>query len=155
MSGNKRGRAPTPTKLRLLHGEHRPSRINANEPVPAAMEPVAPEWFTVEARAVWDRVTYQLKMMELLTAADQDALVVYCEAVVNYEAAVKLVSKAGLLIRGRDGNVVKNPAVQMVRDFGATIRVMSGEFGLTPAARVGLSTKSNPSAAAGAERLLS
>src|SRR4051812_39178534 len=106
MSGNKRGPAPVPTTLRLLHGEHRPSRINANEPVPAAMEPVMPTWFTQEATAVWDRVTYQLKAMGLLTAADHDALVVYCEAVVNYEAAVKLVTKAGLLIRGRDGNVV-------------------------------------------------
>ena len=155
MSANKRGPAASPTKLRLLHGETRPSRINYNEPVPAAMEPVMPEWFTPEARAVWERVTYQLRMMGLLHAADQDALVVYCEAVVNYTHAQQMVSKAGLLVRGRDGNAVKNPAVQMVREFGATIRVMSAEFGLTPSARVGLSTTQRAPEKAGAERLLS
>jgi P27 family predicted phage terminase small subunit len=66
-----------------------------------------------------------------------------------------LLDNAGLLIRGRDGGVVKNPAVQFVRDFGAQLRVLGNEFGFSPAARVGLSTKDKPSAGAGAERYLS
>jgi P27 family predicted phage terminase small subunit len=150
-----RGPAPKPTKLRVLHGETRPSRINADEPQPAKMEPTPPEWLNAKALVVWERTVYQLRVMSMLTAADGDALAVYCQSVVNYEEAVRLVNAAGYIIRGRDGNPVKNPAVQMVRDFGAQVRVMAGEFGLTPAARVGLSTKGSPSAGAGAERYLS
>jgi len=151
----KRGPAPKPTNLRLLQGETRPSRVNHDEPQPANKEPVPAEWFTPAVREVWDRTVRELRIMHLLAAADQDALAVYCQSVVNYQEAVKLVNAAGLVMRGRDGGVVKNPAIQMVRDFGAQVRVMANEFGLTPAARVGLSTKEKPSAGAGAERYLS
>ena len=86
-----RGKAPTPTKLRLLHGETRPSRINYNEPQPASMEPECPDYFTPDAREVWDRVVVQLRAMDLLAAADQDMLAAYCQAVAKYQKAVRMI----------------------------------------------------------------
>jgi len=88
------------------------------------------------------------------SSADGDALLVYCQAVVHYTEACKLVNTAGLLIKGHDGGVVKNPAVQIVRDTGIMIRVMAGEFGLTPSARVGLTARTERDGPH-AERLLS
>jgi P27 family predicted phage terminase small subunit len=151
----KRGPAPTPTNLRLLRGESRPSRINADEPVPGNRQPEPPVDISPEIRAVWDRVVPELRVMGVLAGADEDLIYAYCVTVVKYRDAVKLLDNAGLLIRGRDGGVVKNPAVQFVRDFGAQLRVLGNEFGFSPAARVGLSTKDKPSAGAGAERYLS
>jgi len=151
----KRGPTPTPTNLRLLRGESRPSRINQNEPVPANRQPLPPTDVTPEIQAVWDRVVEDLRIMHMLAGADEDMIYAYCVTVVKYRDAVRLVNSAGLVMRGRDGNIVKNPAVQFVRDFGAQLRVLGNEFGFSPAARVGLSTKEKPSAGAGAERYLS
>lgn len=154
----RRGPRPTPTNLRLLRGESRPSRINENEPVPATRDPEPPgnrEVFTDDMQAVWDRVCRELRLMGMLAGADEDLIYAYCVTTVKYREAVRLVNLSGLVLRGRDGNVVKNPAVQFVRDFGAQLRVLGNEFGFSPAARVGLSTKEKPSAGAGAERYLS
>jgi P27 family predicted phage terminase small subunit len=150
-----RGPAPTPTQLRLLHGETRPSRIHQNEPKPRAVLPVAPDWLTDRARSVWDRTVAELDHMGMATMADQDSLVVYCQSVAHYEEACRLVNTAGLLIRGRDGGVVKNPAMQFVRDQAVLIRAYAREFGLTPAARVGLETGEQPEQHLGPQRLLS
>jgi phage terminase small subunit len=46
-----------------------------------------------------------------------------------------MVEQGGILVKS-----VKNPALQVVRDRAQTIRAYALEFGLTPSARVGLST---------------
>lgn len=134
-----RGPAKKPTALKLLQGEHRASRINANEPVPRPLPPEPPGWLPKDVRAVWDRTLVELTAMNLAASADGDSLVVFCQAVVHYAEACRLVNTAGILIKGENGGVVKNPAMQIVRDTGHTIRTMGGQFGLTPAARAGLS----------------
>lgn len=149
-----RGPAPKPTALRVLHGETRPSRVNANEPMPRAGLPDAPSWLEPATREVWDRTVAELAHMRVLTSADRDALVVYCQAVVHHARAVREVAATGLLIEGKDGYPVKNPAMQFVRDQAVLIKVMAGQFGLTPAARVGLTTGDAPDVE-GAARLLS
>lgn len=148
------GRPPKPTALKLLHGESRPSQVNYNEPKPRSASPVAPDWLPGPVRDVWDRVLPELEHMHVITAADTDALVVYCQAVVHYEEACRVVNADGMLIVGRGGELVKNPAMQFVRDQAVLIKVMAGQFGLTPAARVGLST-GDIQDVTGAERLLS
>jgi P27 family predicted phage terminase small subunit len=149
-----RGPRPQPANVRLLHGETRPSQVNFDEPVPVAVQPVLPRWAGARVRKVWQRVSADLAAMDLLFRADQDALLVYCEAVVKYEDACRLVDEGGLLVVGDGGRVVKNPAVQLMRDFGQSVRGMAAEFGLTPAARVGLKAGQRP-VRGGAERLLS
>ncbi len=150
-----RGPAPKPTALRLLHGETKPSRVGKREPMPRSALPVMPEWLPEKVQVVWRRTVDELAHMHIVTAADGDALAVYCQAVVHYEDACRLVNTAGMLIRGRLGEVVKNPAMQFVRDQGLLIKVMAGQFGLTPAARVGLEAGEAPESLAGPERLLS
>lgn len=131
----KRGPAPKPTKLRLLHGDQ-PKRINKDEPQPAEGRPQCPEGVTDEVRAIWDYTLDQLIVMDLATPADRDALVAYCEAVVTHRRASAILAKSQVLIPGAiKGTVVRNPAVQIQRDSAALVRAFANEFGFTPSAR--------------------
>ncbi len=153
----RRGPAPTPTKLRMLRGESRPSRLPQGEPVPRDAPPVPPRWLTAEARAVWDRVTAELGAMGMCHAADTDALVVYCTAVVNHARAQQLLDVTGPLIKGAEGGVVRSPAVAVVHASATVISRFAREFGLTPSARVSLGHPPDelPRSRDLAERLLS
>lgn len=151
----RRGPAPHPTALKLLHGEHRASRINADEPRPRVAPPERPEWLTAAAAVEWERVSGELLVMRTARACDSVALAAYCEAVARLAAAVQLVAQAGLLIRDSNGIVRKNPAVAMARDASNDVRQWAREFGLTPSARSPLRVEHSSSSPAGAERLLS
>jgi P27 family predicted phage terminase small subunit len=130
----KRGPAPKPTNLRLLHGE-RPHRINQHEPQPSDAPVEVPGWLSDPAREVWERLAPDLERRGLLTAWDADAFVVLCNAVAHHRQAAELVARSGVLIKGRKDAVVKSPAMQVVRDTAQTIRAYAQEFGLTPSAR--------------------
>jgi P27 family predicted phage terminase small subunit len=132
-----RGPAGKPTSLRLLHGD-RPSRVNLDEPKPRDLPPEPPDWLSNAAAAEWSRVVPDLLAMGTVTAADSIALGAYCESVARLQAASQLVAKAGLMLRDRDGEVRKNPAVAQARDAGNDVRLWCREFGLTPSARAGI-----------------
>ena len=131
------GPAPTPTHLRVVRGV-RTDRINKSEPQPKQREPRCPTWLSREAKAVWKRTAEQLRIMGLLFEADQDVLVAYVTAVVNFQRATKIVDTEGVLIEGRRDGVVTNPAVRVQRDAAQQIRMLAGELGLTPASRTRL-----------------
>jgi len=131
----RRGPAPQPTNLRLLHGEKRPSRVNYAEPRPRDTPPEQPEWLSAGGAAEWVRVLPDLLAMRTVTSADASALAAYCEAVARFRAATELVARSGLMLRDRDGAIRKNPAVAQQRDASNEMRVWAREFGLTPSAR--------------------
>ncbi|WP_159944798.1 MULTISPECIES: phage terminase small subunit P27 family [unclassified Nocardiopsis] len=133
----RRGPAPKPTKLRVLHGE-RPHRINTSEPQPAAGLPEPPEGLDEATRAIWDEVVAELDAMGLATRPDRHQLHAYVEAVRLHAQASVLVQRAGPLIKDRDGDLRTNPAVRIQREASRTMLLLAREFGLTPAARVGL-----------------
>jgi P27 family predicted phage terminase small subunit len=92
------------------------------------------------SRAVWGRVLRDFGKTGVIRSLDEDALRCYCEAVSRYETAAALLLSSGPLIRGRGGELVRNPLHQIVRDNANLIRIYARELGLTPAARVGLHT---------------
>lgn len=130
----RRGPAPKPTKLRLLHGD-RKDRINHNEPQPEQGPMVPPEGMTREVRAVWDFTARHLETMGLAMPSDRECLRAYCEAVVDHARAAEIVAKSALLIKGIQGGMVRNPAYQIKRDAARTMLRFAQEFGLTPSAR--------------------
>lgn len=131
------GPSPTPTHLRIVRGV-RTDRINTSEPKPKQAEPKCPTWLSREAKTVWKRTADQLRTMGLLYEADQDVLVAYVGAVVNYQRATKIVDTEGVLVEGRRDGMVTNPAVRVQRDAAQQIRMLAGELGLTPASRTRL-----------------
>jgi P27 family predicted phage terminase small subunit len=74
----------------------------------------------------------------VLTSADKDLLRLYSEAFVRYQEAEAMLAKTGPLLKGRDGNFIKNPLHQIVRDNADAVKKYARELGLTPAARVNL-----------------
>jgi P27 family predicted phage terminase small subunit len=134
----KPGPAPAPTKLKLLRGNPRGENLNRDEPEPTPGKPDKPEGLHPIASAAWDRIVDELDRLGMLTKIDRDALKVYCEAVATHDLAVELVRQAGVLVRrgGREnGEAVKNPALQIVRDQAHIIRSFGAAFGLTPSDR--------------------
>jgi P27 family predicted phage terminase small subunit len=133
----RRGPAPTSTKVKLLRGETRPSRVNYYEPLPSVDVPKMPPDMDAEAKVVWRRVLRDMAHTGVIRAADSDILRCYCEAVSRYTGAARLYSQTGPIVK-RDGNLVKNPFHQVARDNADEIRQFARELGLSPSARAGL-----------------
>lgn len=150
----KRGPAPKPTSLRLLHGD-RPSRINTAEPQPRDLPPERPPWLSPQARDEWDRIVPDLAAMGSVKAVDGAGLAAYCEAVGRFRSSSAVVARTGPLVIGRDGLPHKNPAVTQARDASYEIRMWAREFGLTPSARSPLHVEHTVHGELGAERLFS
>ena len=131
-----RGPAPSPTKVKLLKGETRPSRVNYREPVPAAGGPKMPADMDTAAKVVWRRVVRD-SPEGVIRSIDADSLRCYCEAVSRYAQAARLYAQSGPLLNTRAG-VVKNPLHQVVREQAEAIRMFARELGLTPSSRAGL-----------------
>ena len=135
----RRGPAPTPTALKILRGETRPSRINRDEPRPVGDLVPMPSDMSSAAQAVWRRVLREFGHSGVIRGADGDVMRIYAETVARYEQASRLLDASGPLIKGaRGGELVKNPLHQIVRDNADEVRQFARELGLTPAARVGL-----------------
>ena len=133
----RRGPAPTPTGVKLRNGETRPSRVNRMEPLPRAGAPQMPRGMDDEAQKVWRRVVREMRGSDVIVGADADVLRCYCEAVARYAQAAELYARSSPLLR-RDGEFVKNPLHQVVRDNADAVRLFARELGLSPSARAGL-----------------
>jgi len=140
----RRGPAPTPTKIKLLLGETRPSRLNHLEPIPSRDVPKMPLSMGTESRKVWRRLVRDYAQSGVLTSVDADSLRIYCECVVRYEHAASMLEKTGPLTRGQKGELVKNPLHQVVRDDADLIRAFARELGFTPSARSSLTAMKEP-----------
>ena len=104
-----------------------------------------PAGLTRGATAVWNRVIREFGSTGVLTAADTDAVRLYCEAVDRYNRAAKELDRDGrMLIPGARGGMVKNPLHQVVRDNAELVRHWARELGLTPSARTGLHVPGEP-----------
>jgi P27 family predicted phage terminase small subunit len=135
----KRGPAPTPVALKLLRGNPGRRPINRAAPEPTPGLPVRPVGMSILARRVWTRIIRDYGATGVLTGVDADSFRIYCEAVVRYEGAAMMLEKSGPLVRGaRNGELVKNPLHQVVRDNADLVRAFARELGFTPSARSAL-----------------
>lgn len=130
----RRGPAPRPTALKLLHGEQHKDRINLDEPRPRPVLPDPPD-MSEDVRAVWDETLTELEAMDLAHAADAAALRCFCEAVVVHRKASAELASSPILVITAQGTLVRHPALPVQRDAAQTIRAFAQEFGLTPSAR--------------------
>ena len=129
------GPKPMPTKLRVLRGETRPSRLNRHEPAPRPKRPTAPKDLSPEAKRIWRATCAELEAMGLAQKAYEAVIYVFVVAVEQHRKAAALLSAGGLLIRGeRGGGLVKNPAGTQLVQFGSQIIKCAAELGLTPSA---------------------
>ncbi|MEU3020100.1 phage terminase small subunit P27 family [Nocardiopsis sp. NPDC007018] len=158
-----RGRKSKPTSLKILHGD-REDRINRDEPLPGQGEVVAPAWIVEldeastgeheTALGVWNRLAPDLARKGVLTPWDVDQFAVFCDAVVRHREATRAVDREGALVEGQKGNLVRNPGIQIARDYADLMVKVGSRFGLTPGDRADLKIE-RETAHGGADRLLS
>ncbi|QVJ00338.1 phage terminase small subunit P27 family [Nocardiopsis eucommiae] len=87
---------------------------------------------------MWNQLAPDMEKTGVLTPWDVDALAVFCDAVINHRRASEEVNKHGLLVQGAKGNLVRNPAVQVARDYADLMVRFGSRFGLSPSDRAGL-----------------
>lgn len=128
-----RGRAPTPTPLKLLAAVQK-SRINTDEPAPGDGPPDCPSK-NKDVLEVWDYTVRHMDAMGIITTVDRDVLHAYCVAVVAFREAVDIVEKEGSIITSSHGGLVRHPACQAVKENAMLMKGFAQQFGLTPSAR--------------------
>lgn len=128
------GRPPKPAALKQLAGNPG-NRPISPEPEPTKGAPNPPGDLTPEAFAEWCRIVPELEAIGLLAKVDRAYLVAYCEAWSNFCEAREAVREHGTLVQGRDGNLVKNPATQVMKDSLEMMLKYGTQFGLSPTAR--------------------
>ena len=138
-----RGPKTKPTKLKLLTGTARASRLNPHEPQPDVVQPEAPDHLTDAALAEWDRVVSELFALKILTNLDRAALAAYCQAYGRWRSAETALARMaardavtdGLIVKTKSGNLIQNPLVGAANKAMADMVRYAAEFGLTPSAR--------------------
>jgi P27 family predicted phage terminase small subunit len=129
-----RGRRPDPTRLQLYKGAPN-HRVNRTEPQPREERATAPDWLPSGARMVWYETAPELEAMGLSFAADTEALATYCALTALKRHALELVANSNVVLVGREGQIVTNPASREARSLALVALAYAREFGLTPAAR--------------------
>lgn len=131
-----------PTALHLLNGN--PSKIKnlgKNEPKPKPLTPVCPSWLPDKARQIWEEEAPRLERLGLLTEVDGEEFARYCLLTLRAREAEKIVEEKGMMIDGAvKGTKVKNPAVQIARDYMAAATKMADKFGINPVSRTRIET---------------
>jgi P27 family predicted phage terminase small subunit len=125
-----RNAKPQALQERRGHPDKRPRRIVQH--LPGCPEP--PAGLPPEALSEWRRLTELLSARGDLSELDQAALADYCLCRIRLEECERLIAEQGVLVRGQRG-LVKNPALQIARQYRAALQKWSDLFGLTPASR--------------------
>lgn len=141
----KRGPKSTPTETLKLRGSWR-GNARKNEPQPDAGRPACPKWLRPEAQAMWKHLSPLLERMGVLTLVDGNCLARYCEFWARWRAASEFVAKNGEAypIKDKDDKVIgfkKFPHTVVATQLGGELLRLEQQFGLSPAARVGLTTR--------------
>lgn len=130
-----RGRKPTPTALKLLHGNpgHRP--IRGDEPKPPASQPTCPAHLSPTAKAEWKRLAQSLNAIGLLTQADRAALAAYCQSYGRWVEAERKLAETPVILKTPAGYVQPSPWLAIANKQLELMAKFMAEIGLTPSAR--------------------
>ena len=113
--------------------------------------PTMPASLVREAKAEWRRVVPLLERQGVLTQLDRGLLIRYCSAWAEWVALDGTMQASQPLIRGRDGQVVRNPLWLMRRDADLLVTQLAAQLGLTPTSRLRAGVKHEKGAPADEE----
>jgi P27 family predicted phage terminase small subunit len=133
------GPAPQPTAMKKLKGNPGRRPLNDLEPQPQHGEPPMPSGMSRYAKVAWKRIVPILLNMGVLTVADGDALMLYCEAYAQWKDAMIYLKKHGMTYEatGIKGQVLTkvSPYVAERDKAYKSMKSMLAEFGCTPSSR--------------------
>lgn len=131
-----RGRKPTPTALKRLHGAE-PRRINRDEPIPRSGLPLCPQHFTPEQAELWN---YALMNAPpgMVKSLDVGLLEAWCVACSIHRAATEELAREGAVtvsgIKDPDRKVAA-PQIGIINRTAAVMSRLASDLGFSPAAR--------------------
>lgn len=138
-----RGRKPTPTALKIVHGNPGKRALPVDEPIPPAGAD-APDWLSPLAAEHWPTIARQLADAGVLTVMDAPALALYCEAFARWKQASDHVLKHGQVVKSPTGVLKQSPYLLIANKAHDQMAKMLIEFGMTPSSRSRV-TKAKPS----------
>lgn len=131
------GPDPEPAALKILKGNPGKRPIK-EEPNPTKGAPKPPADLKGEAFAEWSRIVPELNKIGILAVVDRAYLVGYCESWASFCEAREELNLNGVLITGRDGGLVRNPAAIVMKDSLDMMLKYGAKFGLSPGDRARL-----------------
>lgn len=140
---SKPGPKPKPTALKVLDGNPGRRPLNANEPPVSLGVPECPDWLSDVAKQKWFELISLLDKSRLMAREYATALALACEHYATAREAAGLIQEHGVLVDGRDGEAVKNPACQIFKDNSLAFAKYMVEFGLSPSSRSQLKIPNN------------
>ncbi|EBY3543669.1 phage terminase small subunit P27 family [Salmonella enterica subsp. enterica serovar Corvallis] len=147
------GPPKTPTHLRLVRGNPSKRSINKNEPQPPKGVPPVPKHFDKQGKYWFKRMAEELDAIGVISQLDARALELLVEAYTEYRHHCETLDREGYTYavysdedtdegEEREIRMIKpHPAAMMKADAWKRLRAMLGEFGMTPASRAKVSTK--------------
>jgi P27 family predicted phage terminase small subunit len=132
-----RGRKPTPTALKLLRGNPSKTRINREEPTPAALSTACPvELSDPEALTEWARTIVPAVRWGHITAADRVFAIAHCELWATWRSQLADAAKhAHVVTAGQHKYPIPNPARGMANKTLLLLAKIDAELGLSPSSR--------------------
>lgn len=131
---------PQPAKLRVLKGNGVDKDVAGRrvrpQPMAVPQVPVMPDWLPQRAAEMWQRVTPELKRLQLVSSLDLAALEGFCVAYARWRDAQDMLAQDGLTQVGQKGEVVRHPCTTIAKQFAEEMRYLAVQLGLTPAARL-------------------
>jgi P27 family predicted phage terminase small subunit len=130
-----KGRKPNPARLNRLLGKK--AKGKSHVPPSAPYLPAPPDHLSEAAKEVWQTLGSQLLEARLVTALDEPAFALLCEA---YAAWADLITKArtdGPIVK-MNGQLVPNPYLARADKESEKVRKLLPEFGLSPSSRTRL-----------------
>lgn len=131
-----------PTRMKLVKGERRPSRVNYNEPEPSADAISPTESLDEQERAIWNARVAELADAGVLANTDCVQLTRYCQTLALYQNALAKVKQSDQVIAGYRGSPVTNPYARRCDVLNKQLTAMEAEFGMTPSSRTRVSVES-------------
>jgi P27 family predicted phage terminase small subunit len=127
-----RGRA-TPTKIKKLQGTFRTNEGVQNEVEYSLVRsvPEPKDRWCEKTTQIWYGLCKELMSKGLLFVTDIQALVVYCDAIMQYEAASNAIAGEEYLLKTK--NTTKpSPWLNVLSDAKSTIDSFGRKFGFSP-----------------------
>lgn len=132
-----RGRLPKPDALKEAQGTLKKSRVNHSQAKFAIPDnnPKPPATLNLYGKRLWKELLPKLMQTGLYTEGDYQAFELLCMAYGDMISARKELQKTGTVVVTEKGTVYQHPNVGIANQAWTRVKLMLGQFGLTPAER--------------------
>ncbi len=130
-----RGRKPTATALKVIHGNPGKRPLNRHEPRPRVAVPTCPAHLNPSAKAEWKRLARQMAVLGMVTELDRGVLASYCQAYGRWVEAERRLKDTPMVIKLASGVIQQSPWLAIANKQLELMHRLAAELGLSPVSR--------------------